>query len=109
MRRKKKKTSFLSLLKGDFFSKKQNVKYVPFLFLIVILLLVNIRISFYAEKLLKRSIKLEYEVADLRLTYITTKSQLMQIYKRSTIENMVVKQGLSTSLIPPYIIDIDEE
>ena len=109
MKRKKKKTSFLSLLKGDFFSKKQNVKYVPFLFLIVILLLINIRISFYAEKLLKRSIKLEYEVADLRLTYITTKSQLMQIYKRSTIENMVVKQGLSTSLIPPYIIDIDEE
>ena len=109
MRRKKKKTSFLSLLKGDFFSKKQNIKYVPFLFLIVILLLVNIRISFYAEKLLKRSIKLEYEVADLRLTYITTKSQLMQVYKRSTIENMVIKQGLSTSLIPPYIIDIDEE
>ena len=109
MKRKKKKTSFLSLLKGDFFSKKQNVKYVPFLFLIVILLLINIRISFYAEKLLKRSIKLEYEVADLRLTYITTKSQLMQVYKRSTIENMVIKQGLSTSLIPPYIIDIDEE
>ena len=109
MRRKKKKTSFLSLLKGDFFSKKQNIKYVPFLFLIVILVLINIRISFYAEKLLKRSIKLEYEVADLRLTYITTKSQLMQVYKRSTIENMVIKQGLSTSLIPPYIIDIDEE
>ena len=109
MKRKKKKTSFLALLKGDFFSKKQNVKYVPFLFLIVILLLINIRISFYAEKLLKRSIKLEYEVADLRLTYITTKSQLMQVYKRSTIENMVIKQGLSTSLIPPYIIDIDEE
>jgi hypothetical protein len=109
MKRKKKKTSFLALLKGDFFSKKQNAKYVPFLFLIVILLLINIRVSFYAEKLLKRSIKLEYEVADLRLTYITTKSQLMQIYKRSTIENMVVKQGLSTSLIPPYIIDIDEE
>jgi hypothetical protein len=73
------------------------------------LLLINIRVSFYAEKLLKRSIKLEYEVADLRLTYITTKSQLMQVYKRSTIENMVVKQGLSTSLIPPYIIDINEE
>ena len=108
MKRKKKKTSFLSLLKGDFFSKQQNVKYVPFLFLIVMLLLINIRVSFYAEKLLKRSIKLEYEVADLRLTYITTKSQLMQVYKRSTIENMVVKQGLSTSLIPPYIIDIDE-
>ena len=109
MKRKKKKTSFLSLLKGDFFSKQQNVKYVPFLFLIVMLLLINIRVSFYAEKLLKRSIKLEYEAADLRLTYITTKSQLMQVYKRSTIENMVVKQGLSTSLIPPYIIDINEE
>ena len=109
MRRKKTKISLLSLLKGDFFSKKQNAKYVPFLLLIVILLLANIRISFYAEKLLKRSIKLEYEVADLRLRYITTKSKLMQVYKRSTIENMVLEQGLSTSLTPPYIIDLYEE
>ena len=112
MKRKKSNVSILSILsilKGDFFSKKQNTKYLPFLLLIVLLLLINIRVSFNAEKLEKKSILLEKEVADLRLTYITTKSQLMSLYKRSKIEEMVLDQGLKTSLYPPYIIDENEE
>ena len=109
MKRNKSNISLLSILKGDFFSKKQNTKYLPFLLLIVFLLLVNIRVSFNAEKLQKKSIKLEREVADLRLTYITTKSELMSLYKRSKIEDMVKVQGLKTSLKPPYIIEISEK
>jgi len=61
------------------------------------------------ETLLKQSENLENEVADLRLRYITTKSQLMRLYKRSAIENMVFDHGLHTSLRPPYIIDTDEK
>ena len=91
------------------FLKRKNTKYLPFLLLIVFLLLVNIRVSFNAEKLQKRSIKLEHEVADLRLTYITTKSELMNLYKRSEIEKMVENQGLKTSLNPPYIIEVNEK
>ena len=109
MKQKKSKISFLSILKGDFFSKKQNTKYLPFLLLIVLLLMINIRISFNAEKLQKRSINLEKEVADLRLTYITTKSQLMSLYKRSKIEELVENQGIKTSMRPAYIIDINEK
>ena len=70
---------------------------------------VNIRVSFNAEKLQKRSIKLEHEVADLRLTYITTKSELMNLYKRSEIEKMVKNQGLKTSLNPAFIIEVNEK
>ena len=102
MKKSKSKTSILSLLKGDFFSKKQNARYIPFLFLVVTLLLLNIRLSFHAERLLKSSIKLEHEVADLR-------SQLMSMYKRSAIESMVINQDLYTSLNPPYIIDANEK
>ncbi|MDA9227970.1 FtsL-like putative cell division protein [Flavobacteriales bacterium] len=109
MSSKKNKTSILSILKGDFFSKTQNRKYVPFLFLIVSLLLINIRMTFHAESLQRKSVNLEHEVADLRLRYITTKSQLMSIYKRSAIEEMVSNQGLQTSLTPVYIIDVNEE
>jgi len=109
MKQKKSKISFLSILKGDFFSKKHNTKYLPFLLLIVLLLMINIRISFNAEKLQKRSINLEKEVADLRLTYITTKSQLMSLYKRSKIEELVENQAIKTSTKPAYIIDIDEK
>ena len=73
--------------------------------MIVVLGLLNIRSSFHAEKLLKHSISLEKEVADLRLTHITTKSQLMSMYRRSVIELLVNDQGLETSLIPPEIIE----
>ena len=109
MKQKKSKISFLSILKGDFFSKRHNTKHLPFLLLIVLLLMINIRISFNAEKLQKRSINLEKEVADLRLTYITTKSQLMSLYKRSKIEELVENQGIKTSMKPAYIIDINEK
>ena len=86
-----------------------DVKLIPFLLLIVFLVLVNIRSSFYAEKLLKESISLEKEVADLRLVYITTKSDLMSMHRRSVIENIVKNQGLKTAVNPPMIIETVSE
>ena len=94
-----------SILKGEFIAEKSNAKLIPFLLMIVVLGLINIRSSFHAEKLLKQSISLEKEVADLRLTYITTKSELMSVYRRSVVEGLVESQDLKTSLIPPEIIE----
>ena len=93
------------ILKGEFIAEKSNTKLIPFLLLIVFLVLVNIRSSFYAEMLLKESISLEKEVADLRLVYITTKSDLMSMHRRSVIENIVQNQGLKTAVNPPMIIE----
>ena len=98
-----------SILKGEFITEKSNTKLIPFLLLIVFLVLVNIRSSFYAEMLLKESISLEKEVADLRLVYITTKSDLMSMHRRSVIENIVQNQGLKTAVNPPMIIETVSE
>ena len=98
-----------SILKGEFIAEKSNTKLIPFLLLIVFLVLVNIRSSFYAEMLLKESISLEKEVADLRLVYITTKSDLMSMHRRSVIENIVQNQGLKTAVNPPMIIELVNE
>ena len=73
--------------------------------MIVALGLINISSSFHAEKLLKQAISLEKEIASLRLTSITTKSELMSVYRRSVIEGLVETQGLKTSLTPPQIIE----
>ena len=99
-------SSLLSVLKGEFIADQGNQKYIPFLLFIVFLILLNIRISFRAEHLLKESISLEREVADLRLVYITTKSDLMSMYRRTVIEEVVADKGLSTSLNPPIIIEV---
>ena len=103
---KENKNSLLSILKGEFISHQGNQKYIPFLLFIVLLILLNIRISFRAEHLLKESISLEKEVADLRLVYITTKSDLMSMYRRTVIEDIVADKGLATSLTPPVIIEL---
>ena len=94
-----------SILKGEFITEKSNAKLIPFLLMIVALGLINIRSSFHAEKLLKQSIALEKEIADLRLTSITTKSELMSMYRRSVIEILVEDQGLKTALTPVEIIE----
>ena len=97
-------SSLLSILRGEFIADQNNQKYIPFLLFIVFLILLNISISFRAERLLKESISLEQEVADLRLEYITTKSDLMSMYRRSVIEEVVADKGLKTSLTPPTIM-----
>ena len=99
-------SSLLSVLRGEFIADQNNQKYIPFLLFIVLLILLNIRISFRAERLLKESISLEQEVANFRLVYITTKSDLMSMYRRSVVEELVRNTGLKTSLTPPVIIDI---
>ena len=98
--------TFSSIFKGEFIIEKSNTRLIPFLLMIVILGLLNIRSSFHAEQLLKKTISLEKEVANLRLTAITTKSELMNYYRRSVVEGLVENQGLKTSLTPPQIIEI---
>ena len=106
MQQKQENTSSLfSILKGEFIADQNNQKYAPFLLMLVGLILINISISFRAERLLKTSIALETEVADLRLVYITTKTDLMSMYRRSAIEEIVVDKGLKTSLAPPIILE----
>ena len=47
----------------------------------------------------------EKDLYELRVHYITTKSELMAKYKRSTIENTVQEMGISSSLVAPKIIE----
>jgi len=104
-KKKENTSSLLSILRGEFIADQNNQKYIPFLLFLVFLVLLNIRISFRAERLLKESISLEQEVADFRLVYITAKSELMSMYRRSVIEETVASKGLNTSLTPPVIIE----
>ena len=105
MKREKQSSSLSSILKGEFIADQNNQKYAPFLLMLVGLILINISVSFRAETLLKKTIELEEEVADLRLRHITTKSNLMSMYRRTVIEDLVKDLGVKTSLTPPIIID----
>lgn len=105
LQKKQHTNSFISILKGEFVSDKNNKRHMPFLLMLVLLILLNISLSFRAEQLLKQSIFLEKQIADLRLVHITTKSELMHMYRRTVIEELVGVYGLKSSITPPIIIE----
>lgn len=92
------------IIRGDFLSKKENQEHLPFILFVVLLIIINITLYYNAEHLARNIDKAEKELYELRVEYITTKSELMGKYKRSTIENTVVSMGLKSSLIAPKII-----
>ena len=107
MRNKKQKEQNIvsEIFKGDFLSKKENQEHLPFILFVVLLIIINITLYYNAEHLARNIDRAEKDLYQLRVEYITTKSELMDKYKRSTIENTVKNRGLQSSLIAPKIIE----
>lgn len=95
----------LGIFKGDFLSKKENQEHLPFILFVALLIILNISLYYSAVQLARNINKAEKDLYELRVEYITTKSELMTKYKRSTIENTVKNMGLQSSLIAPKIIE----
>jgi len=116
-RKKKKKTinteaaanSVRSFLGGAFLINKKTIRQLPFLLFIAVLGIVYIANSFYSEKNIRRTDKLQHELKELRYEYISTKSQLMQMQRQSQIAKMLKKKGINESLVPPIKIFIKND
>ena len=104
-RKKQEKNLLLEIFKGDFLSKKENQQQLPFFLFVGLLIVINISLYYNAEQIAKNISKAEKELYELRVEYITTKSELMDKHKRSTIENAVKSMGLQSSTIAPLIIE----
>lgn len=104
-RKKQEKHLILEIFKGDFLSKQENQQQLPFFLFVGLLIVLNISLYYNAEQLAKNISKAEKELYELRVEYITTKSEFMDKHKRSTIENAVKSIGLQSSTIAPLIIE----
>jgi Mn2+/Fe2+ NRAMP family transporter len=105
MRKQKEKNIISEIFKGEFLSKKENQQHLPFILFVVGLIIINITLYYNAENLALNISKAQKELYELRVEYITTKSELMKKYKRSNIEEIVKNIGLRSSLMPPKIIE----
>ncbi|MBN2486236.1 MAG: hypothetical protein JXB34_09705 [Bacteroidales bacterium] len=90
-----------SLLSGAIFARQLN--YIFFLVFLAVLYIGN---RLQAEKVVRRLISVQEEVANMRSEQITTASELMNLSKPSTLENMVEQRGLGLKqpVEPPYKI-----
>lgn len=101
--------SVRSFLGGAFLLNQKTVRQLPFLLFIATLGLFYIANSYYSEKNIRRTDKMQRELKELRYEYISTKSQLMQLQRQSQIAKMLAKKGINESLVPPTKIFIKND
>lgn len=82
-------------------SKEQLTNQLPFMayvFLLVVLFIYN---SHYAEKTIRTTNKLQYELKDLRSEYITVLSEIMSESRQSELAKKLENTGIKELKNPP--------
>lgn len=95
-----------SAIDGSFLTKEKVVRLLPFALYIMLLTIVYVANSYYAEKHVMEIDKLKKELEELRFQEITTKSDLMHLSKQSEVAKMLEIKGIKESTIPPHKIAI---
>ena len=92
----------------SYFEEGFPVQYLPKILFVMLLSLIYISNTHYAEKTTRQIDKANSEVEDLRADYTTLKSDVMFASKQSEVARRVKSLGLEESLIPPFKIVVQE-
>lgn len=91
-----------------YFEEGFPVHYLPKIFFVLVLGLIYIGNTHYAEQTVRKINLIQVEVEDLRADYTTLKADLMFSSKQSEVARKVKPFGLKESLIPPYKVVVEE-
>lgn len=92
----------------SYFEEGFPVHYLPKIFFVLVLGLIYIGNTHYAEQTVRKINLIQVEVEDLRADYTTLKADLMFSSKQSEVARKVKPFGLKESLIPPYKVVVEE-
>lgn len=90
----------------NYFEEGFPVQYLPKILFVMVLGLIYIGNTHYAEKTVRKINQIQAEVEDIRADYITLKSDLMFASKQSEVARKVQSFGLKESLTPPFKVVI---
>lgn len=88
----------------SYFEDGFPVQYLPKILFVMLLSLIYISNTHYAEKTTRQIDRAQTEVQDLRADYTTLKSDVMFASKQSEVARRVKPLGLKESLNPPFKI-----
>ena len=92
----------------SYFEEGFPVQHIPKILFIMVLKLLYIGNTHYAEKTVRKINNVQTEVEDLRADYTTLKSDLMFSSKQSEVAKKVNAFGLKESLTPPYKVVVEK-
>jgi hypothetical protein len=90
------------LMLDSYFEEGFPVHYIPRILFVLVLGLIYIGNTHYAEQTVRKINRIQVEVEDLRADYTTLKADLMYDSKQSEVAKKVKELGLKESLIPPH-------
>lgn len=82
-------------------SKEQLTSQLPFMVYVFLLVVLFIYNSHYAEKTIRTTNKLQYEMKDLRSEYITVLSEIMSESRQSELAKKLENTGIKELKNPP--------
>ena len=97
------------ILKVNFFEKGGISNNTTFIIFIVLLMIIQIGISFKSENTIISIRKSEKQIFDLGMKSMSLTTEMMGLYKRSVIEDRLKESELKTSDKLPFIIERDNE
>jgi hypothetical protein len=106
----KKERQVIDVINGNFLTNESAVKQIPFILFLVVVAIIYISNTYYAEKILRKTNTVNNEIKELRSEYITSKSDLMFISKQSEVARAAanMKIGIKESVVAPKKIVIEK-
>ncbi len=92
----------------NYFEEGFPVKYLPKIVFVMVLGLIYISNTHYAEMTVRKINNIQIEVEDVRADYTTLKSDLMFASKQSEVAKKVKSLNITESLTPPFKIEVVE-
>jgi len=92
----------------SYFEEGFPIHHAPKVIFVMVLSLLYISNTHYAEKTIRKINNIQAEVEDLRADYTTLKSDLMFASKQSEVAKKVKEFGLKESLNPPYKVVVEK-
>ena len=97
---------FVQIMNGEFLSKDNFVKNLPFVFFLGFLLVVLISWGYYAETVTKREVVLQRELGELNSEYSTLASEYNTRRGRRPVAERLAGVGVKESLVSPRKIRV---
>jgi len=108
MKKLKTKGLFKYFLDGSILTRQFLVKQMPFVLFLTVLAVVYIGNRYRTEGMLRDIITLQKEIKELRSEYITIKTEIMYLQRKSEVKKRVKQNGLQLyeSKHPPLKVTI---
>jgi hypothetical protein len=107
--RRKVGRSINSVVDGSFLTRDKVVGMIPFLLFLLILAILYISNIYRAEKTIRAIDDAKTTLKELQYEFITSKSDLMNMSKRSEVAERLDSTGIKESTVPPERLYINAE